>query len=335
LATLSSAANIEEAARRAAELCQQMLAYARKKELRAKPMDLGELVRSTATLLRVAISRHARLEVQIDDALPPVFGDGTQLHQIVMNLVLNAADAIGERPGRIRVRVYSRDADTAFLRTSLQHPELPGGRYVVLEISDDGCGMSSEVLARIFEPFFTTKFTGRGLGLAAVFGIVQTHRGALFVESKVGTGSTFRLFLRAHSGTAETAPKEADAGPLFNGTALVVDDESTVREVLATVLRRVGMAPMKAATGDEALALYRDQGDSVDLVLLDVVMPGRSGEETLRMIRERNPRQRVLMMSGYTEDETMTRCRAAGATDFIAKPFDVAALIEKLRGALT
>jgi two-component system, cell cycle sensor histidine kinase and response regulator CckA len=246
--------------------------------------------------------------------------------------VINAAEAIGDKPGEITVTTFQQQAEPSYLRTALHRPDLPGGLYVGLKVRDNGCGMTPETITRIFEPFFTTKFSGRGLGLASVLGIVQSHRGALFVESEVGRGSTFCLLLQAQ-GAAAALPVVAGpvGGTKLRGTVLVVDDEDSVREVLGTVLRHHGMTPILAASGEEALRLYALHQNEVDLVMLDLTMPGLSGEDTLRAMRARNRRQSVLVMSGYSEQDTMGRCATMGVTDFIAKPFELPTLLKKLQ----
>ena len=324
--------HIENAARRAADLCQQMLAYAGKKEIRPRLLDVSELVRSTVALLRVSIPKNTRLDLRLDDELSGVMADSAQLQQILMNLVLNAADAIGENPGAITITTSQREADAGLFQAAIHRPELPAGRYVAIEVRDDGCGMGPETLARIFEPFYTTKFSGRGLGLASVLGIVQQHRGALFVESEPGRGSTFRLLLRAEPGRAPKPVAPAPVAPAaLQGSVLVVDDEEPVRDVLNSVLRRQGLTPLLAASGEEALRIFAAQGDRVALVLLDLTMPGWSGEKTLRALRQRNPRQRVVLMSGYSEQHSMARCAELGVSDFVGKPFDVETLLRKLQ----
>jgi CheY-like chemotaxis protein len=324
--------NIEHAARRAADLCQQMLAYAGKTELCAQPMNISELVRSTAALLRVSIHKNIRLDLQLDDTLPAVHADSAQLQQIVMNLVINAADAIGDKMGVIAVTTFQRQVDAAHFHTALHRPDLPGGCYVGLEVRDNGCGMTAATLSRIFEPFFTTKFSGRGLGLASVMGIVQSHRGALFVDSEVGRGSTFRLMLQAQ-GVVATSPEPSKLAPksALRGNILVVDDEDVVRDILGTVLRRHGLTPILASSGEEALQVYDQFQNNIPLVILDLTMPGLSGEETLRELRQRNPGQRVLVMSGYSDQDIVRRCTALGLTDFIAKPFELPTLLKKLQ----
>jgi two-component system cell cycle sensor histidine kinase/response regulator CckA len=327
-------AQIENAARRAADLCAQLLAYAGKGKLVTERVNLSELVRGTASLLEVTISKNTRLELQLAGQLPPVLADITQLRQIVMNLVINAADAIGEMPGRITVRTFACQADPALFQQAQGRPELPAGPYVALEVTDNGSGMSPETIARIFEPFFSTKFSGRGLGLAAVRGIVQSHQGALFVESQPGAGAIFRLLLPATQGPAvPSAPPlavPAAAPARLNGLVVVVDDEETVRGVVADVLETFGATVLPAAGGEEALGLLRAHGDRVALVLLDLTMPGLSGEETLRRFRLMNVRAPVILMSGYSETETMTRTRDLGVAGFIQKPFEIATLLARV-----
>jgi PAS domain S-box-containing protein len=325
---------IEVAARRAADLCQQLLAYAGKGKLVTDRVDLTELVRGTVALLEVTISKNTRLELQLADGLPPVLADITQLRQIVMNLVINAADAIGESPGRITVGTYACQAGSELLRQAQGRPELPAGTYVGFEVTDNGCGMSPETVARIFEPFFSTKFSGRGLGLAAVQGIVQSHHGALFVESRPGAGSTFRLLLPATQGPAarSASPFPEPAVPVrLNGLVLVVDDEESVRSIVAAVLEAHGATVLQASGGEEALALLRVQGDRIALVLLDMTMPGISGEETLRRCRMINVRAPIILMSGYSEAETMKRSTDLGVAGFVQKPFEIETLLARLK----
>jgi PAS domain S-box-containing protein len=329
---------IENAARRAADLCQQMLAYAGKGKIVTDRVDLSELVRGTAALLEVTLKKNARLELRLATGLPPVLADVTQLRQIVMNLVLNAGDAITGADGLITVATFAREADGALLHGSLGNPDLPPGTYVGLEVTDNGCGMTPETVARIFEPFFTTKFSGRGLGLSAVLGIVQSHRGALFVESTPGKGSAFRLLLPASAGPTKASASPFPAPPAriaLRGTALIVDDEEAVRSVAATVLELHGAATLQAASGEAALDLLRAPGANISVVLLDMTMPGIGGEETLRRMRMLNAAQPVILMSGYSETEAMQRCADLGVVRFIQKPFEIDTLLAATRSFLT
>ncbi len=329
---------IENAARRAADLCSQMLAYAGKGKLSSGPIDLSLLVRDTTSLLEVSIGKQCELTLQLDDALPPILGDATQLRQIVMNLVINGADAIGERTGgKITVTTFSRHADAAVFRSALHQPKLTPGPYVGLEVRDNGCGMPAETIARIFEPFFTTKFSGRGLGLSAVLGIVQSHHGALFIESQPNQGSTFRLLLPAASGApAESAKSKSTTTPQsLRGTILVADDEETVRLMVGKVLRQHGAIVLLAENGSQALEIYRQQQDQIDLILLDLTMPGLSGEEILLQLKQLKARQKIVLMSGYSEQETMQRCAELGVDGFISKPFEIFTVITKLQSLLS
>ena len=323
---------IEQAAHRAADLCRQMLAYAGKRPLVTRTVCLSETIASTAELLSVSLPKNTTVDLRLARDLPGVIADATQLQQIAMNLLLNAADAIGREPGTITVTTFARDADAAFLRTALHAPELAPGCYVGLEVTDTGCGMTPETMARIFEPFFTTKFSGRGLGLAAVLGIVQSHRGALFVESTPGQGSTFRLLFPASpapSVPGDGASDRRPAAPPPQHTVLIVDDDASVRQYAADALTARGLAVLTAGSGDEALQLYLRQSAAPDTVLLDLTMPGLPGDETLRRLLLLNPTQRILVMSGYGEPDTIRHCEALGASDFIAKPFELATLLEK------
>ncbi|MDI1249314.1 MAG: CHASE domain-containing protein [Lacunisphaera sp.] len=325
---------IENAARRAADLCQQLLAYAGKGKVVTECVNLTKLVRDTTSLLEVTINKNTRLDLHLAAGLPPVLADITQLRQIVMNLVINAADAIGGKPGLISIRTFACEAGTGLLRQAMGHPELPAGPYVGLEVTDNGSGMSPEIIRRIFEPFFTTKFSGRGLGLAAVQGIVQSHHGALFVESQPDVGSVFRLLLPATTGAAtpSTPPFPRSAAPVqLHGQVLVVDDEDSVRSIIGLVLKSAGATVLTAASGEEALNLLRTPGDRVALILLDMTMPGISGEETLRRVRLLGIQAPVLLMSGYSEVETMKRSTDLGVAGFMPKPFEIGTLLERVK----
>jgi len=324
---------IELASRRASDLCAQMLAYAGKAAFITAPVNLSALVRDTAALLDATVGRRVRLELNTTDPLPAVHGDATQLRQIVMNLVINAADAIGERTdGHIEVRTFMRVLAPEFFADAVQSPARKGGTYVGLEVSDNGGGMSPEILKRIFEPFFTTKFSGRGLGLAAVLGIVQSHRGALFVESTPGKGTVFRLFLPGSALPAQDpGPAPAGRPPSLRGTVLVVDDEASVRLVAIKALRATGLEVIEAGDGQEALQTYRERAADINLALLDLTMPGLSGEETLRQLRALAPTVPVVIMSGYSEGEIMARCANLGVSGYLAKPFEVSDLVTRLR----
>ena len=325
-------AHIESAARRAADLCRQMLAYAGKGSFVVERVDVGALVQDTAHLIRVSISKKANLDLALTPHLPSVDADASQIRQVVMNLVINASEALGDRPGDIR------------LRTRLGRPEgsggavhsfdLPPGDSVCIEISDTGHGMTPQTLARIFDPFFTTKFAGRGLGLAAVLGIIRAHHGALTVESTLGQGSTFRIYLPVT--TRPLSPQSAHplpprpAAARGSGTILIADDEPVVLATADALLRFNGYETVLANDGHEAVNQFRAQPHAFSAVLLDLTMPGLDGAEVLRAIRVINPGVRVLIMSGYSEQDVFARLRGLGEAAILRKPFTQQTLLTRI-----
>jgi two-component system cell cycle sensor histidine kinase/response regulator CckA len=328
---------IETASLRAAELCRQMLAYAGKGRFVVEPVDLTALADELLPLLRISTSRHATLDLRLERQLPPVMADATQLRQIVMNLVLNAADALGERGGEITLTTGRMHVDAAALAACATGGGLPEGDYVFLEVRDTGCGMTAEVMAKIFDPFFTTKFAGRGLGLAAVLGIVRGHHGALHVASTPNAGSLFRLLLPPAAG-ATVAPKSAEPAKARRwthpGTVLVIEDEEQVRNVTVQILKTFTLQVQDAANGTEGAAVFRANAGRFDLVVLDMLMPGLNGEQTLAALRAIKPDVRVLLVSGYSEGDVLRRLAGAGPLAFLPKPFTRDGLEQKLRELL-
>ena len=328
---------IEAAALRAAELCRQMLAYAGKGRFVIEPTDLTLLSEDLLPLLKISVARQAALHLELVRGLPAVMADATQLRQIVMNLVLNAADAIGDRGGEIVLATGVMHADAAFLSTCVAGAGLARGDYVFLEVRDTGTGMAPEVVAKIFDPFFTTKFAGRGLGLAAVLGIVRGHHGALHVESTPGIGSKFRLLLPPTRQAAVVAktPDLASPGRWPAGAhVLVVEDEDAVRYMTIETLKSFGLRATGAADGPAALALFQKDPSAFDLVMLDLLMPGMNGEQTLEGLRTLRPDVRVMLVSGYSEGDILGRLGGGRPLAFLAKPFTRATLERKLRELL-
>jgi signal transduction histidine kinase len=329
---------IETAAQRASDLCRQMLAYAGKGRFIVEPADLSSLVETLVPLLDVSVAKQAHLRLSLARDLPPVRADATQLRQIVMNLVLNAADAIGDRGGEIAISTGVMRADATMLRACQVGAELAPGDFVFLGVRDNGCGLPAEVRTRIFDPFFTTKFAGRGLGLAAVLGIVSGHNGALHVQSVPGTGSLFRLLLPAVHG-ATAAPSPAAAPPSdwkFTGRALVIDGDEPVRIVAAGRLKSIGASVQTVADGQAGIEVFRANPAAFDVVLLDLLMPGLSSDETLKVLRSIRPDTCVLIISGFSEADVMQRLADdRGPFLFLHKPFTRAALISSLRQLLS
>jgi PAS domain S-box-containing protein len=329
---------IEIASQRAAELCQQMLAYAGKGRFVVQQVEVGQLVLSTVPLLQASISKRAKLRFDLQPELPAVMSDPTQIRQIIMNLVLNASEALGDKDGEIAITTnLVRPAADWFENAVLTPPE-PNRDFVRLEVRDSGCGMTPETIAKIFEPFFTTKFTGRGLGLAAVLGIIRSHQGGLIVRSVVGRGSIFALFFPAASTrpVETTSPRVPTNTPWQKaGKILVVDDEPHVLKVASGMLTTWGLSVQLANDGYEALDFFRADPDSYTLVLLDMTMPRLSGEETLDGLREIRPDVKVLFMSGYNRREVVDTLPGRNALGFIQKPFTLRTLRENLQQMLS
>lgn len=311
------------ATERAADLTQQLLAYSGRGAVETRQLDLSCEVREMATLLRTAISRQATLVWDVATDLPAITADPTQIRQVVMNLITNASDALGEAPGTISLRTgVAEDGD-----------ENGGRPSVFLEVSDSGCGMDSSTLQRIFDPFFSTKFTGRGLGLAAVMGIVESHRGHIRIRTAPDEGTTFRVLFPAVEGQAAgTLRRNSGTDWRGHGTVLLVEDEDGVREVVCRMLERLGFQVLTAEDGVAALERLDDHQGSVTAALLDLSMPRMGGFEALQHIRARRPEVAVILMSGYTEQEVAAKLLdgTLGAVGFLQKPF----LPEDLTSAL-
>lgn len=328
---------IEQAALRAAELTRQMLVYAGKSELQLEPVKLRGLVEETTELLRASITRSATIEFDLASSLPPTLGDATQLRQVVMNLITNASDAIGERVGKIRIRTGVVNLEAGDLLDAQPQP-LPPGEYISLEVVDDGHGMDESTIKRIFEPFYSTRFAGRGLGLASVLGILKQHRGAVRVKSVVGVGTSMQILLPVYREVraiaSEDPSRTATPAPPTRasiGTILVVDDEPQVRELLERVLSAQGYRVLTACDGEEALRVVEQQVGTIDLVLLDLVMPRLSGELVLATLRSYYKQLPVIVMSGHTERETLQNVGRKANAVYLGKPFKLAVLLDAVR----
>ena len=327
---------IKKAATRAAELTNQMLAYSGKGRFVVEAVDMNHLIRDMDHLLQVSVAKSTVLRLDLGEPLFAIEADATQIRQVVMNLITNAGEAIGERSGVITLATGVVDADRAYLRDSFSPVDRPPGTYVFLEVSDTGSGMDRETMARIFDPFFTTKFTGRGLGLAALQGIVHGHDGAIRVYSEVGKGTTFKILFPAEESAAavEAESRATEGGTKLSGTVLVADDEETVRGVTKRILTRRGLDVLLAADGKEAVEMYREHMHRIDLVLLDMTMPRLSGSQVFTELRRMVPDARVILISGYNEQDAISRFAGKGLAGFVQKPFDVATLVAAIRREL-
>lgn len=324
---------VEKGALRAAELCQLMLAFSGRGRFSVQPLNLCDLVRDLLPLLNHSIHRLATLHLSLQQDLPDVMVDAAQIRQVTMNLIINAAESLNQQAGDIYLTLGRQQADPSFLQHCFTAPDLKPGEFIFFEVRDTGCGMTPDTLKRIFEPFFTTKFTGRGLGLPAVLGIIRGHSGALRVQSQPGQGTTFRLLLPPSPLKAETSTVSTPPFPLepISRHLLLVDDDDTVREVASHLLRTLGMRTTPAASGREAIELYQANPDTFDGIILDCTMPDIHGTEIYHQLRQTNPRLPILLMSGYNEREVATPINQDEFALFLQKPFGLEELLRKLR----
>ncbi len=313
------------AARRAAGLSQQMLAYSGRGAVAREPLRLSRLISELAQLLEATLPKNTRLELRLDAAEPEIDGDGAQLQQVVMNLISNASEAMAPRGGTVRVSVLTLDATELDRREPLLGTALAPGKHVCIQVEDSGVGMDATVRNRIFEPFFTTKATGRGMGLAAVLGVVRGHRGALQVGTTPGEGSAFRVFLPVSRGSRPTvaSPAPVPSVPLVvrDAVVLLADDEEVVREVASRALERAGYTLIVASDGDDALAKGSERIEEIAIAILDLTMPGKTGAEVCEKLRLLRPDLPVLLSSGYSADEANDRFALLGLSGFVQKPY--------------
>ena len=322
------------AARRASDLTRQLLAFSGRGHFKVLPTDVNEQVVELTVLLEASIPKKVNLRIEPHENLPLVAADGSQLSQVLMNLVINGAEAIDEQGGTVVVRTGVQVLEQGDLLSVGPFAAAAPGAFVFVEVSDSGAGMDESTLARIFDPFFTTKVNGRGLGLAAVQGIIRGHQGLIRVYSEPGRGTTFKVFLPALTrGALQYPPAETPAGRL-NGTVLVVDDEPSVREFARAALEFGGYRVVEAADGRLGVDAFRALAGEIDVVLLDLTMPRMSGEEALSEMRKIRPATRVILSSGYNEVEATRRLVGRASVEFIQKPYTVRELLALL-GART
>jgi PAS domain S-box-containing protein len=327
---------IQTAARHAAEVVDQMLTYSGKASVKPDGIQLSGLVAEILELLQVSSSKNATLETDLDEHLPLVNGDATQLRQVIVNLITNASEALGKRKGTISVSTGVVAADGAYLADAYGAVDPNETEYVYLEVADSGCGIDEATQARIFEPFYSTKVSGRGLGLAAALGIVQGHRGVIKLTSEPGRGTTFRVLLPRAQPVAEVVPEEGESppAPRTGGTVLVIDDEAAVLELAGEFLKRAGFEVVAASGGREAVEIFRARAAEIDAIVLDLIMPDFDGEETFKEIRRIQPDIPVILMTGYAEEKAVDYFAARDVSAFIRKPYEPEALVESVRAAL-
>ncbi|MBM4778725.1 MAG: PAS domain-containing protein [Archangiaceae bacterium] len=332
---VESVALIEKAATRAAELCRQMLAFSGRGHFVVKLIDLSAHIASSIELARASVDKRHVLNLELAPDLPHVKADTSQLSQVLLSLILNASEAIGPKPGVVRIATSVVDADARYLQSTYLAPDLPAGRYVCLDVTDDGEGMTPEVQTRLFEPYFSTRATGRGLGLPAALGVLRGHRGAVKVTSTPGKGSTVRVLLPAIEArtSSSTAMPAVAASAGAGRVVLVVDDEPLVRSTLRRLLVRDGYSVVEAGDGQHALDLLA-QMERPDVVLLDLSMPKLDGAATFRELQKLDASLPVVLMSGYSEQDAVQHFLGEDLAGFVQQPFSNAEVLRCLSQAL-
>ena len=327
---------VMKASERAAVLTRQLLAYAGKGRFVIEPLNLSDLAREITSLLQTSIPRTVELRLQLQHNLPAIEGDAAQLQQLIMNLAINAAEAVEEgKTETVWIMTRLEQVSQAYIEQMIFPNGAAAGMYVTIEVRDAGCGMDAETLSRIFDPFFTTKFTGRGLGLAAVTGMVRGHKGALHVESIPGKGSSFKVLFPVTGGPAASIlPSSTEKNLAGDETILVIDDEDTVRQAAKSALESYGYKVLAAANGKEGVRLFQEFSREIDAVLLDMTMPVMSGEEALGRLKSIRADIPVVLSSGYEEADATRRFTGKCLAGFIQKPYAAAGLAEKMRIAL-
>jgi len=324
---------IEKAAERAAELCRQMLAYAGKTTYVLSRFNLHELVEEMIKMLNSTTGPNVVIKSSLSTGLPVIRADASQIRQVVMNLIINATEAIGEKQGVIDIKLYRSEISSSHVPKDHLGKPIAEGDYICLEVFDNGCGMDEEARQRIFEPFFTTKFTGRGLGMSAVLGIIAAHNGSIQFDSLPGKGSSFTIYLPVQAGVeAETQTGESTSGPWQGyGTVLLAEDEDTLRLIVKSMLKRLGFQVLEASDGLEALKLYREHAAKITLVLTDIGMPIMDGYQLISELKMLKPELPVVVSSGFGDTVISERIKNKELAGLISKPYRFDELKEVLK----
>jgi len=332
--------NVELASEKAAALCKQMLAYSGKGKFITEKINLTHMIQEMMSLLDVSIAKNIVVRLDLSEQLMPIEADVAQMQQVVMNLVINASEAIGKHSGTITLHTAVLNLDQEYITTTYIDSDLEPGRYVALEVSDTGCGMSDNTKQHLFDPFFTTKFTGRGLGMSAILGIIRGHHGGIKVYSEQGKGSTFKVLFPCLDATAadmdDVNQDSMDAAPVIKGcgTILVIDDEETIRTTASMMLESFGFKTLTAQDGEVGVEVFREHQDEINGVLLDMTMPRMNGEDCFRELRRIDPHVVVILSSGYNQQDATNRFAGKGLAGFIQKPYFPQALGDMMMDAL-
>ena len=328
---------IEATGEHAADLCKQMLAYSGQGEYLREWFDLNDRIHDMIEFLQVSVSKNVSLTIDLEQFPCQVYGDKSQLQQVVMNLAINASEAI-EGTGDVRLSTHLVEMTEADFKSCIHHEhEAPKpGFYLCLTASDNGCGMSDETRLKLFDPFFTTKFTGRGLGTSAILGIVQSHHGALDVESKVNVGTTFKAYFpcsvdQTAIGDEVEQPSVQSVAGLAEKTILIIDDEEHVLEVVSMMVEKAGCKTLRASTATQGIALYEERGDEIDMTILDMTMPDMDGLSCAKRLLEINAGALLVLSSGYNKDVLEERAGDTKISGFLQKPYSYNALNELIQ----
>ena len=332
-----------ESSKHAADLTAQILAYSGHGILQVMDVDISNLIEDFNTMFCASVSKKVTISYNLDKDLPVIKADRTQIIQIIMNLAINASEAIGGETGDIRISTGTMKCSAEYLESTWMNQHPPEGQYVYIEVEDNGCGINKEDLDKIFDPFFTTNFIGRGLGLAAVLGLVKGHNGTIKIESNPGKGSKFRVLLPAQDYSTTVLKPQAPVTTSYTKTKiLLVDDEKVVLDVATSMLKHLGYNIQTASNGEEAIKLFKDNissstrhKDRIGCVILDLSMPLMNGAKTLPAFIEMDQDIPVIIASGYSEDIMKKRFDKKGAKGFLQKPYQLSTLNEKIQKALS
>ena len=327
--------DIVDSSRRAADLAGQMLDYSGRRESSKIPVNINRIIHETGHMLSASVSRKTSLEFRLFEPLPTVLGDPTQLRQVIMNLITNASEALNDRTGTVLISTSVKMCSKKDLSGAYIFDDLSEGEYVTLSVTDSGTGMAPDTITRVFDPFFTTKFTGRGLGLAAVLGVVRSHLGTVFVDSQPGLGSVFTVYLPV-SGMVEESPSSPGSGAQIcgKGCILVIDDEEAVRIVTGRMLERLGYTVVYASDGQQAVSLYRKTSQGIKCVILDLTMPVMDGLETFQQLARINPDAKVIISSGFSLNSIMKQFSREPIAGILHKPYSIDDVSLAIRKAL-
>ena len=320
----SNISTIENASERAAELCRQMLAYAGKNKFIEELVNMSQLVDEMVKMLQATIPQNVVINLICPADTPRLRADASQLRQIVMNLIINASEAIGEAQGKVLVTLKKTAINAGQEQKDHLGKPIPPGSYICLEVTDDGCGMDEDTIRRIFEPFYTTKFVGRGLGMSAVLGIITAHKGALQLVSQPGFGTSFKMYLPIESNELAgcDAPEQlSSVAWTGSGTILLVEDEEQIKQIMAAMLTSLGFSVLGASNGKEALEMYQKYAADITLVLTDIGMPVMDGYELFNKLKELKPELPIIISSGFGENVITSRIARADIAGLIIKPF--------------